>query len=77
MSGAAFPLHSIGDHFIRFARYIGQEPPRLHLVQDGHSVYFWDEADLPDAAELSAFLAAPPRLAPLNPGSQTLSSAAR
>jgi hypothetical protein len=63
-----FPLLSIGNDFIRFARYIGQEPPRLHLVEDGRSLFFWDEANLPSAAELIEFTAGAQALAPVDPG---------
>ena len=63
-----FPLLSLGDDFIRFSRYIGKEPPRLHLVENGQSLLFWDEENLPTAGELVEFLGDVSTLSPVDPG---------
>jgi hypothetical protein len=37
-----FPLHSLGNNFIKFSEFIGNAPPRLTLVRDGAVVKHWD-----------------------------------
>ncbi|MFP4501011.1 MAG: MauE/DoxX family redox-associated membrane protein [Candidatus Hydrogenedentota bacterium] len=71
-ANAQFPMHSLGDDFILFSRYIGREPPRLHLVEDGRSLYFWDEPKLPSADRLVMFLESHGELSPVNPGAETI-----
>ncbi len=41
-TGAAFPLHNLGDNFLTFSEFIGKEPPRLAYVRDGKAIQFWD-----------------------------------
>lgn len=41
-TGAAFPMHSLGDNFLTFSEFIGKEPPRLAYVRDGHALTHWD-----------------------------------
>lgn len=54
-TGATFPLYSLGDDFLAFSQYIGQEPPRLTLVRDGHAVQSWD-GTMPTLEELLAVI---------------------
>lgn len=52
-TAASFPLYSLGDDFLTFSQYIGQEPPRLSLVRDGHAIQSWDGV-MPALEELVA-----------------------
>lgn len=37
-----FPMHPMGNNFLRFSRYIGSAPPRVALVVNGAPIEVWD-----------------------------------
>lgn len=53
VTSAAFPLHSLGDDFIAFVKFMDQEPPRLAIVRDGAALRTWD-VDMPPVDEVIA-----------------------
>ncbi|MBI1320419.1 MAG: hypothetical protein GC168_15950 [Candidatus Hydrogenedens sp.] len=42
---AMFPIYNLGSNFLEFSQFIGQSPPRLAFVIDGHEVTHWDWKD--------------------------------
>jgi len=50
---AMFPIYNLGPNFLEFSEFIGQSPPRLYFVIDGHSAKFWDWKDeMPSEQEI-------------------------
>lgn len=48
-TGAAFPMLSVGNDFIKFSAFIKTKPPRFTLVRDGRPLKSWE--DYPPTAE--------------------------
>jgi len=50
---AMFPIYNLGPNFLEFSQFIGQSPPRLYFVIDGHSAMFWDwKEEMPSEQEI-------------------------